>query len=417
MDFSEAMEYINGFTHSGSPVKDLSRISGLMHLLGDPQDKLRFVHIAGTNGKGSVLEYCSNALISAGYKTAQFTSPYIENYCDRIRINGEFIPEERVAQLCGQVKKAVDNNEFSQFEITFAIAMLYFLEENCDIVFLETGIGGDLDATNIIKAPLVSVITSVSLDHTAILGGTVEEIASHKLGIVKEQCPVVISFGNKQTVLDMAKKKALEMHSKLTIPDKNDFSLIKSDLCGSDFSYKGEEYHVSMCGAHQAENAVTAIEVLEILEESFGISDADVKKAFTDTHVPSRVEIRGSDLIIIIDGGHNTDGIDRFAEFLRSQNINGAVGVFGMVKGKAIDHAVEVMSGFYNTVYCADGYISNALTGKELSEKYRAHGVDSEHGDYKSMTKLAVQRAKSEKRALIVSGSLYLTSAVRKELI
>ena len=417
MDFSDAMKFINSFTHSGSPVKDLSRITKLMHFLDDPQDKLRFVHIAGTNGKGSVLEYCSNALISAGYKTGQFTSPYIETYCDRIRIGGEFIPEERVAQLCERVKNAADNNEFSQFEISFAIAMLYFLEENCDIVFLETGIGGDLDATNIIKAPLVSVITSVSLDHTAVLGGTVEEIASHKLGIVKEECPIVISFGNKGTVLDMAREKALGMHSRLIIPDKNSFSLIKSDLCGSDFSYKNENYHVSMCGAHQTENAVTAIEVLEILKGSFDISDEDIKKALSGTHVPSRVEIRDTDPVVIIDGGHNEDGINRFAEFLKSQNISSAVGVFGMVKGKAIDHAVEVMSGFYQKVYCADGYISNALTGEELAEKYRAHGVDAEHGDYKSVTKLAVQQAKSEKRVLLVSGSLYLTSAVRKELI
>ena len=416
MVFSEAMEYINSFTHSGSPVKDLSRIRSLMHRLGDPQDRLRFVHIAGTNGKGSVLEYCSNALISAGYKTAQFTSPYIENYCDRIRINGEFIPEERVAQLCGQVKNAVDNNEFSQFEITFAIAMLYFLEEKCDIIFLETGIGGDLDATNIIKEPLVSVITSVSLDHTAILGGTVEEIASHKLGIVKEECPAVISFGNKQTVLDMAQEKTLEMHSKLTIPDKNAFSLIKSGLRGSEFSYKGETYHVSMCGAHQAENAVTAMEVLEILKGCFDVSDSDIKKALMDTHVPSRAEIRGADPVIIIDGGHNTDGIDRFAEFLTSQGINGAVGVFGMVKGKAVDHAVEVMSGFYSTVYCADSYISNALTGDELAEKFRAHNVNAEFGNYKSMTHKALEQAHKKKRPLIVSGSLYLTSAVRKEL-
>ena len=133
-----------------------------------------------------MLEYCSNALINAGYKTGQFTSPYIKEYCDRIRINGQNIPKEKVAYYCMYVKKYADNLFFSQFEITFAIALLYYKEEACDIVFLEAGIGGELDATNIISSPLVSVITSVSLDHTQILGDTIEEIAVQKLVSLKK---------------------------------------------------------------------------------------------------------------------------------------------------------------------------------------------------------------------------------------
>ncbi len=149
-----AIEYINSFSHTGKKVTDLSRISGLLRRLGNPQKGQKFVHIAGTNGKGSTLEYMSQVLIKAGYKTGQFTSPFIEEYNDRIRINGENIPDERLENICVRVKEAVSDEVYSQFEITFAVALIYFLEEKCDIVFLETGIGGLLDATNVIERPL-----------------------------------------------------------------------------------------------------------------------------------------------------------------------------------------------------------------------------------------------------------------------
>ena len=155
MNFENAMEYINSFSHTGAKITDLSRIKKLLNLLGNPQDKLKFVHIAGTNGKGSVLEYCSNAFIKAGYKTGQFTSPYILTYCDRIRINSINIPENKVAEICEIVKQSVDDSPYSQFEITFAIALLYFRSEKCDVIFLEAGIGGILDATNIKTASCI----------------------------------------------------------------------------------------------------------------------------------------------------------------------------------------------------------------------------------------------------------------------
>ena len=162
----------------------LDRMRDLMARLGNPQDRLRFVHVAGTNGKGSTLEYISRALILAGYRTGQFTSPYITRYEDRIRINGQDIGEDALCRITERVRAAVGDEPYSQFEITMAIAMLWFEEEKCDIVVLETGIGGLLDSTNVIPPPLLSVITSVSLDHTAILGDTVEKIAVQKAGII-----------------------------------------------------------------------------------------------------------------------------------------------------------------------------------------------------------------------------------------
>ena len=265
MNFEEAMIYINSFSQSGRKVTDLSRIKKLLNLIGNPQDNLKFVHIAGTNGKGSVLEFCSNALINAGYKTGQFTSPYIKEYCDRIRINGQNIPKEKVAYYCMYVKKYADNLFFSQFEITFAIALLYYKEEACDIVFLEAGIGGELDATNIISSPLVSVITSVSLDHTQILGDTIEEIAVQKVGIIKENSYAVLSYDNEESVKKIALSKAFEKGSTLIVPDSSQIYIDKLNLKETEFRYKNKSYKLKMCGKHQIVNAVTAIEILSIL--------------------------------------------------------------------------------------------------------------------------------------------------------
>ena len=193
MNFSECMEFVNSYSKSGEPVKDLSRAENLMKLVGNPEKRLKFIHIAGTNGKGSVVEYISNALIYSGYKTGQFTSPFVLHYTDRIRINSEEIGEEIFCEICEFIKGKIDSQPYSQFEITMAIALLWFARENCDIVVFEAGIGGLLDCTNVIPPPLVSVITSISLDHTDILGDTVEKIAVQKAGIIKENSAVVVA--------------------------------------------------------------------------------------------------------------------------------------------------------------------------------------------------------------------------------
>ena len=185
MTFEQAMQFLNSFTKSGEPVKNLDRISRLLNLLGNPQKKLKFIHIAGTNGKGSAAEYLTNILVKSGCKTGTLTSPYIRHYQDRIRINGQDIPEEALCELCERLQKTVTEKSFSQFEITMAIAFLYFVQKQADIVVLETGIGGLLDATNIIEKPLVSILTSVSKDHMEILGDTIEKIAYQKAGIIK----------------------------------------------------------------------------------------------------------------------------------------------------------------------------------------------------------------------------------------
>ena len=194
------MDFIGSYSKSGGRITDLSRASELMERIGNPEKRLKFVHIAGTNGKGSTLEYIANALQLSGYKTGKFTSPFVLRYTDRIRINDNEIDEGSLCELAEFVRERVGEREYSQFEITMAVAMLWYEREKCDVVVLETGIGGLLDSTNVIPPPLLSVITSISLDHTAVLGDTVEKIAVQKAGIIKSGSAVVLSEDNTESV-------------------------------------------------------------------------------------------------------------------------------------------------------------------------------------------------------------------------
>lgn len=409
-----AVSYVQGFSHSGKRVNDLSRISDLLKRLGNPHKMLKFVHIAGTNGKGSTLEYLSDIFIQAGYKTGQFTSPYIEKYNDRIRINGENISDERLGELCVRVKEAVSGECYSQFEITFAIALIYFLEEKCDIVFLEAGIGGLLDATNIIDDPLLSVITSVSLDHTQILGNTIGEIAIQKAGIIKKGCPVILASDNTSEALEIVKLKVEKSHSLLIIPDTADCICLDSNILGSRFIYKGKEFQIRMCGKHQINNALTAIEAAELLRKGvFDLSDKNIRDGIKKAKVKLRIELISKNPPVIADGGHNMSGIDSLIEILNELDCK-VIGIVGMVRGKDVKYAAERLSGILDAAICADGYIDNNIPSAELKDYFTC---PCEAMDYKNAIERAVGVAEERNAAVLICGSLYLASAVRREFI
>ena len=411
LDYTESMKFINKYTKSGGRVKDLSRAQRLMQQLGNPQNTLRFVHIAGTNGKGSVLELTSQSLINAGYKTGQFTSPFIKCYEDRIRINGNNISHDDIAQLCTKVSESAGDDEYSQFEITMAIALLYFAKEKCDIVFMETGIGGIFDCTNIIENPLVSVITSVSLDHTAILGKTVQEIAIQKAGIIKRDRPAVVSWNN-TSVINIFQKECILKNSTLIIPDQSEFEECSSDESGGSFIYNEEKYYIKMHGSHQIINAATAIKTIEVLRnEGFNISSDNVREAFSTVQVLSRVEVIHGDPEIIIDGGHNPAGVSAMISTLISMNIKNPVLIFGMVDTKDIETSSELLSTFAHSVICVDGFASNAIDRTTLAGyfKGKSYVAETDEAFY-----LAKRIAKKNNSAIVICGSLYLTETFRK---
>ena len=397
-------KFLSRFTKSGAPVTDLSRFAGLMHALGDPQDELRFVHVAGTNGKGSVVRIISAALSGAGYKTGEFTSPYIYRYNDRIKINGEEIPDERIEQLIARIAPLVDEEKgYSQFEITTAIAFCYYLEEKCDVVVLEAGLGGLLDCTNIIKAPLCSVITSVSLDHTAILGDTVEKIAMQKAGIIKPGSPCVLYPVQYGGTKDIIAKKAAECGSTLIIP-----ACPRIQKGSQTFELEGVRYTTGMNGVHQIYNAVTAIKALELLSSSFpAMTREDIQNAVSRAALPSRLQTLRTSPLVLIDGAHNEDAMKMLAAYVSTLENKPKIMICGMSRSKDYKASLSHISPFIDRAFCIDGFTQGTVPRDELVPCFAdAAGAD---------TGTAVREAFSlagTNGAVIIAGSLYIPGAI-----
>lgn len=412
MNFEECMQFINSYSKSGAKITDLSRAEELMQKIGNPEKRLKFVHIAGTNGKGSTLEYISNALILSGYKTGQFTSPFVLHYTDRIRINGKEIDEKSFCEICEYISEQVDDKPYSQFEITMAIALLWYVQEKCDIVVLETGIGGLLDCTNVIPSPLLSVITSISLDHTAILGSTVEEIAVHKAGIIKENSAVAVSKDNtNKNVLETIRKTVLEKSAEL----------IEAEPCKpafdgglvSQFIYKGQHYKPAMFGIHQYYNAQTALTACVYLRKhGFDISDENIKKSIETTQVKARVQYIDSKPPVIVDGGHNPSGISMLSlvlMYLSTRNKK-IYTVMGMVDSKDFTDCIKIIAPQSERLFAVDGFAPNAVSACDI-ENLAGFYTESEISS--SLTD-AVEKAKilalENDGIVVVCGSLYLAS-------
>lgn len=408
MNYSQSVEYLNNFSKSGKPVADLSRFTELMRVLGDPQRELDFIHVAGTNGKGSVCEYISAALQSEGCNTGKFTSPYINVIEERIQINNKPISREDFALYISMAREGAEKtgcSHYSQFEILNAAAFLCFKAKNCDFTVLETGIGGLLDSTNIIS-PRISVITTVDLDHCGILGSTPEEIAGHKAGIIKQGCPVVVSPYQYAEVTEVLKNKARELNAPFIMPDNEDIELISADLSGTVFTYKGERFKTKMCGAHQAVNAAAAIEVLRLLKAS----EESIKNALQNAAVPARTEQLGG---WIVDGAHNPSGAAALAELLKT--IRGKkVLLTGMLTSKDWQGSLERLIPLFDYVIAVDFFAENAVKKEEIvkfaqTEGKRAAAV----GDLTEALKAGEEQNADLK---VVCGSLYLCGEVRRLL-
>ncbi|HNX64038.1 MAG TPA: folylpolyglutamate synthase/dihydrofolate synthase family protein [Oscillospiraceae bacterium] len=414
MEFSEAMNFINSFSKRGRSVTDLSRFEALMKKLGNPQDKLKFIHVAGTNGKGSCIRYCAAVLTEAGYKTGEFTSPFIVDYTDRIKIDGENISYKEIGNYIEKIiPAAYGNSDYSQFEITTALAFLYFEDQKCDVVCLETGVGGLLDSTNIIKNPLVSVIMSVSFDHTSVLGHTIKEIAFQKAGIIKNACPSVLSADNEEEAIEVVRKAADKMNSKLIIPQKSDIEIIKSDIFGNTFKYKNSLYELSMGGKHQIFNAVSAIEALNVLKQNgFEISYDNIKSGLKKAAVPSRTEIISENPLIMIDGAHNPSGMSALSDMLKNFPKK-PVAVLGMLKEKDVKESLKNIAPYIEYAVCLDGFNPGAVNASELKGIFEDLGCKAFVGeDIETAVKNAIKN--SAESGVVFCGSLYLTSVIRK---
>lgn len=409
MNYGEALDYIDSFSRTGKPVKDLSRFNGLVSALGNPHLGQKFVHAAGTNGKGSVCEYIARGLRNAGFKTGKFTSPYINCIRERIQTDNAPISEKNFAHYVSAVRKAVkaaDCSEYSQFEILTAAAFLYYRDIGCGFVVLETGIGGRLDCTNIVT-PVLSVITSVDLDHCDILGSTAAEIASHKAGIIKKGIPVIVSPFQRPEAAAVLKSRAEETKSPFILPESGDIELIGTSLDGTEFTYKGKRFYTKMGGRHQAENGVTAIEALRALEIDDEHTEAALKTAF----VPARMERAEG---WIIDGAHNPSGAKAAADLFKAAEGSKLL-LTGMLASKDWQSTLSVLAPCFDTVIAADFFSPSAVKKEAIADLVQKLGINCLCAESFAEAKDLAEKIGADIKA--VCGSLYLCGAVRRELL
>lgn len=406
MNYNESIDFVHAIPKFVRPLGN-EKLSGLLNLLGNPQNKLKFIHIAGTNGKGSVCAMLAEILKRAGYKTGLFTSPFIEIFNERIRINGEMIGNDTLAEYISTTAEIMEKNDtgVSEFAFITAVAMKYFADEECDIVVLETGMGGKLDATNIIPASECSVLTSISLDHTQYLGETIQEIACEKSGIIKPMGRV-ISAPNSESI-GVIKAAAAKAEAELTVCE----SARKTD---NGFVYKSKEYELGLSGDYQAENAAIVCETVELLRKfGYNISDIAEREGFKNAEWQARYEFVSENMVI--DGGHNKGGIQALKKSLIKEQREVTL-VLAMMEDKdyeeCIRDIVPVAKNVVATELCDMPRSLKAHKIKDICEKVGVSCV--EQSDIKEALRIAVKAA--EDGLVCVCGSLYLAGEVKRIL-
>ncbi len=402
MNYNEALNYIHSLLRFGSR-PGLERITQLLHHLGDPQNGLKFIHVAGTNGKGSVSAMIANVLKTAGYRTGLYISPYITCFRERIQINGEYISEQDLAQLTEEVRSV--GIEVTEFEFITAVAFLYYKRNNCDVIVLETGLGGRLDATNVINAPIASVITGIGLDHTGVLGNTFEQIAKEKCGIIKPGSSVFTTYNQPPEALSVIKS-----FPNVTVTRPELLMIKASDISGSSFIYKGEEYSVGLIGNHQIENAILAIETLSGCGLQIDLSD--IKKGIASTTFPARLELICKKPLVMLDGAHNFHGASALSTEMKKHS--DITLITGMMADKDCERVLSLVAPLCKKII--------TVTVKENPRSISAQELAAAASRYCDDVQCAETYNEALERTagdstVFISGSLYLAGAIRESAI
>ena len=320
MTQTQALEYIHSICWKGS-VPGLGRTEELLERMGNPQKKLNFIHIAGTNGKGSTAAMLSSVLSASGYRVGLYTSPYIYRFHERMQVNGAEITDDQLCVITEFVKPLAESMEDSptEFELVTAIAMEYFMSQNCDIVILEVGMGGELDSTNVIDCPELAIITNIGLDHTEFLGDTLEKIAHAKAGIIKQGCDVVL-YGQTSGVEAVIAQRCAEMGGTLSIADTQGLVSVSHDLQGQVFHWGNlQSLHLPLLGVHQLHNASVVLSAAEVLaKKGYTITSQSIRDGLSTTSWPGRFEVLHHNPLFLVDGGHNPQCIESLVENIHS---------------------------------------------------------------------------------------------------
>ncbi len=419
MNYNEALEFIhsvsNYFCKPG-----LTRIKYLCSALGNPQDSLRFVHIAGTNGKGSACAFLSGILKNVGYTVGTYSSPYILRFNERISVNGESISDTDLSEICQKIKFICEQMEDkpTEFEVITAIAFEYFKKRNCDIVVLECGLGGRLDATNIIKNPLLSVITGIDFDHQNFLGDTIELIAAEKSGIIKEGRPV-LWCGDNKNALEVIRREANSKGCDLYINDK-EIEIISADLSGTVFNYDGfKNLKISLLGSYQPKNAANAVAAAQILKnQGLNIPDNAIFEGLENTKWPARFEKLNEAPLIIFDGSHNPQGVTATVQSIRQYFGDKKVNILsGVMKDKDYTFIAKAIGRTANKVYCVTVNNPRSLKAEDYRKVFTQNSVNAESFDKIDIAlNAAIENSLENNIPLICMGSLYMYSDIYKIL-
>lgn len=398
MTYNECLNYIHSLGNFTLPAT-LERISQVLEKLGNPQNDFKAIHIAGTNGKGSVAAMTAKVLETSGKKCGLFISPYIIDFCERIQINGKFIEKEDLCRLAEKVK--LTNIALTEFEFITAVAFLYFSEQKIDVLVCETGLGGRLDATNTLGNKLLSVITKIGLDHTAILGDTIEKIAAEKCGIIKSE-PTVTSCEQPIGALEVIRQSA----NKLFIPQKSELEILGDNT----FIYKGEKYTLSLKGDYQIENALTVLEIFEVLD--WNIPYNIIYKALGSTYFPARMEQVAENPPIYIDGAHNPDGAFVLANEIKKYG-GKAVAIVGAMKDKDFETVLKtVLPHCQKAITVTVKDMPRAEMAENLAKAASKYCNCVAAENYETAIKIAKEAVGDN--PIFIFGSLYLAADMRK---
>ncbi|MDI6601789.1 MAG: folylpolyglutamate synthase/dihydrofolate synthase family protein [Thermoanaerobacteraceae bacterium] len=424
MDYKEAIEWIHSVNRFGMKL-GLDNIKRLTDALGNPQNKYKIIHVAGTNGKGSVCAMTASILKEAGYKVGLYISPYLEEFNERIQINGVNIPNEDLARLATQVKSIIDGMVSSglahptEFEVVTAIGLKYFEEQGVDFAVVEVGLGGRFDATNVVT-PLVSVITNIGYDHMDVLGDTLPKIAFEKAGIIKRGIRVV-SYPQEAEVLDVIKARCEEEGAYLSVVDLDDIRLKATSPDGQAFEYKDlKDLRICLLGEHQLLNAATAINAICYLGDyGIDIKDEAIRRGLENARWPGRLEVMKQDPYILIDGAHNPQGAGVLRKAIEDIfNYRKLVLVIGVLKDKDVDGILKTILPIANAAVLTKPDNPRALSAAELNDRVKniMPGLKTYcEDDIESAVRKGIELT-DRKDLLLMCGSLYLIGEVRKIL-
>ena len=381
MNYEEALEYIHAVQWAGHK-PGLSRTRTLLAALGDPHKTLKFVHVAGTNGKGSTAAMLASCLQAAGYRVGLFTSPFINRFNERIQINGEQIPDEALVQLVEQVRPAADamTDIPTEFEIITALGMLWFAEQKCDIVVLEVGLGGTLDSTNVIDPPECAVITALGMDHVKELGPTLADIAAAKAGILKPGSPAV-SYGGVPEADAVIARVAKEQHAPLTVVDFSKLRFDGGDLDEVTFDFDGlDGVRLPLIGSYQPRNAAVAITALRVLRgRGWDIPEQAIRKGLETVKWPGRFELLRHAPAFVLDGSHNAHGMRATVQSLRDR-FPGEKFVFllSIMADKDVDEMLDLLAPLAKRFVTVAAHTPRALPAETLAEAIRTRNIPAE---------------------------------------